>query len=112
VTSNSGFPAGLSGEVSFRFMPTGNEVMVTWALTIAAGITLRSGTPIFTVDKIFVYSDNKVIPGNNVGADLTGNVYAPAYVTSAGAFQYCGPSYEGSTPSYWSGQGVYTLSKG
>jgi hypothetical protein len=112
VTSNSGFPAGISGEVSFRFMPTGNEVMVTWALTVAAGITLRNGTPIFTVDKIFVYSANKVIPGNNVGADLTGYVYAPACVTSTGAFQYCGPSYEGSTASYWSGQGVYTLSKG
>jgi hypothetical protein len=38
------------------------------------------------------------------------NVYAPAYLTRDAAFQYAGPSYQGSGASYWYGQGVYTLS--
>jgi hypothetical protein len=112
VTKTSGFPAGITGSVSFRYLPTGNEVMASWALTIAADVTLRTGNPIVTVDEFFAYSGDKFIPGNNSGADLSGNVYAPACLTSAGVFQYCGPSYEGSTASNWFGQGVYTLSAG
>ena len=112
ATYSSGFPSGVTGHVAFRFLPTGNEVMVSWAFDIAADTTLRNGTAIVTVASKFAYSDNKVIPGNNVGADLTGNVYAPAYLTSGAVFQYAGPSYEGSGTSYWYGQGVYTLSLG
>jgi hypothetical protein len=112
VRYNSGFPAGIMGEVAFRYLPTGDEVMVSWALTVAAGTTLRNGDAIVTVGKIYAYSDNKIIPGNNAGADLTGNTYAPAFLTSAAVFRYGGPSYEGSTASYWYGQGVYTRSLG
>ena len=112
ATYSSGFPAGVTGHVAFRFLPTGNEVMVSWAFDIAADTTLRNGETIVTVATKFAYNDNKIIPGNNVGADLTGNVYAPAYLTSTAEFQYAGPSYEGSGASYWYGQGVYTLSLG
>jgi hypothetical protein len=86
--------------------------MVSWAFTIAADTTLKNGETIVTVASRFAFTANKVIPGNNAGADLTGNVYAPAYLTPAGAFQYAGPSYEGSGDSWWFGQGVYTLSLG
>ena len=112
VKYSSGFPAGITGGVSFRYLPTGNEVMVSWALAIAAGTTLKSGTVIVTVDPIYAYTDNKIFPGNNEGADLTGNAYAPAWLTSAAAFKYAGPSYEGTTASYWYGQAVYTRSAG
>ena len=112
ATYSSGFPTGITGHVAFRFLPTGKEVMVSWAFDIAAGTTLHTGDAIVTVDSKFAYNDNKIIPGNNSGADLTGNVYAPAYLTSAAAFKYGGPSYAGSTASYWYGQGVYTLSLG
>jgi hypothetical protein len=68
------------------------------------------------VDTKFGYAGNKVIPANIAGADLTGNVYAAAYITSnskaAPVFQYDGPAFEGSAPAYWFGQGVYTLSLG
>jgi hypothetical protein len=112
VKYSSGFPAGITGGVSFRYLPTGNEVMVSWALAIAAGTTLKSGTVIVTVDPIYAYTDNKIFPGNNEGADLTGNAYAAAWLTSAAAFKYAGPSYEGTTASYWYGQAVYTRSAG
>jgi len=112
ATYTSGFPAGITGHVAFRVLPTGHEVMVSWTLTIAAGTTLKIGTTIVGVDTKFAFSDNKVIPGNNAGADLTGNVYAPAYLTPAGDFQYAGPTYEGSGNSWWFGQGVYTLALG
>jgi hypothetical protein len=112
VRYSTGLPAGITGGISFRYLPTGDEVLVSWALAIAAGTTLKSGTAIVTVDPIFAFTDNKIIPGNNSGADLTGNVYAPAFLTSAAVFKYCGPSYEGSTASYWYGQGVYTRSVG
>jgi hypothetical protein len=36
ATYSSGFPAGITGHVSFRFLPTGHEVMVSWAFDIAA----------------------------------------------------------------------------
>ncbi|HEY1918553.1 MAG TPA: glycosyl hydrolase family 28-related protein [Streptosporangiaceae bacterium] len=116
ATYNTGLPSGWSGEVSFRELPTGHEVMVSWELTIAAGTTVTSGTPVVTVDTKFGYAGNKVIPANIAGADLTGNVYAAAYITSnskaAPVFQYDGPAFEGSAPAYWFGQGVYTLSLG
>jgi hypothetical protein len=113
ATYSSGFPAGITGHVAFRILPTGNEVMVSWAFDIAAGTTMRTGESIVTVNSQFAYTDNKVIPGNNMGADLTGNVYAPAYLTSSAIFQYAGPSYESSTStSWWYGQGVYTRSLG
>ena len=43
ATYSSGFPAGITGHVAFRFLPTGNEVMVSWAFTVAAGTTLKGG---------------------------------------------------------------------
>jgi hypothetical protein len=112
ATYSTGFPAGITGHVAFRVLPTGHEVMVSWAFDIAAGTTLRTGDTIVTVASQFAYTDNKIIPGNNSGADLTGNVYAPAFLTADAAFQYSGPAYEGSSASYWYGQGVYTLSLG
>jgi hypothetical protein len=113
ATYSSGFPAGITGHVAFRVLPTGNEVMVSWAFDIAAGTTMKTAEAIVTVNSQFAYTDNKVIPGNNMGADLTGNVYAPAYLTSAAVFQYAGPSYESSTAvSWWYGQGIYTRSLG
>ncbi|HJP73566.1 MAG TPA: glycosyl hydrolase family 28-related protein [Pseudonocardiaceae bacterium] len=112
ATYNTGFPDGITGHVSFRFLPTGNEVMVSWAFDIRAGTTLHNGDPIVTVSPKFAYNDNKIIPGNNAGADLTGNVYAPAYLTKDAVFKYCGPTYQGAGASWWYGQGIYTLSLG
>jgi hypothetical protein len=112
ATYSSGFPAGITGHVAFRFLPTGNEVMVSWAIAIASGTTLNANTTIATVATKFAYNDNKLVPGNNSGGGLTGNVYAPAYLTSTGAFKYSGPSYKSSGASYWYGQGIYTLSVG
>jgi hypothetical protein len=113
ATYSSGFPSGVTGHVAFRSLPTGNEVMVSWAFDIAEGTTLKTGEAIVTVNSRFAYNDNKIIPGNNVGAGLTGNVYAPAYLTDGASFQYAGPTYESSGgASYWYGQGIYTLSLG
>ncbi|HUN36583.1 MAG TPA: glycosyl hydrolase family 28-related protein [Trebonia sp.] len=113
ATYSSGFPAGITGHVAFRFLPTGNEVMVSWALTIAAGTTVKSGEAIVTVNTEFAWGDNKIIPGNNAGGGLTGNVYAPAYLTPAGVFQYSGATYTStSSNSWWFGQGIYTKSLG
>jgi hypothetical protein len=116
ATYNSGLPAGWSGEVSFRLLPTGHEVMVSWELTIAAGTTVTRGEDVVTVGSRFGYAANKVIPANVAGADLDGDEYAPAYVTSNATanpiFQYAGPSFVGSAPAYWFGQGIYTLSLG
>jgi pectate lyase-like protein len=113
ATYSSGFPAGITGHVSFRMLPTGNEVMVSWAMTIAAGTTVKSGESIVTVNSKFAWGDNKIVPGNNTGGGLTGNVYAPAYLTSGAVFQYAGPSFESSTnTAWWFGQGIYTLSLG
>jgi hypothetical protein len=112
ATYSSGFPAGITGHVSFRFLPTGNEVMVSWAFTIAEGTTVKSGETIVTASSKFAYGDNKIIPGNNTGGGLN-NAYAPAYVTPAGAFQYSGPTYTSSaSASWWFGQGIYTRSLG
>jgi Pectate lyase superfamily protein len=112
ATYGSGFPSGVTGHVSFRFLPTGNEVMVSWALAIASGTTLDANSTIATVASKFSYNDNKLIPGNNSGGGLSGNVYAPAYVSPGGLFKYSGPTYKSSGTSYWYGQGVYTLSLG
>ena len=112
ATYGSGFPAGITGHVAFRLLPTGDrDVMVSWALAIAAGTTLDSGAAIVTVDTKFAYGDNKLFPGNNEGGGLSGHVYAPASLSSAGVFKYNGPSYTSSgAASYWYGQAVYTLS--
>jgi pectate lyase-like protein len=112
ATYTSGFPTGITGHVAFRMMPSGREVMVSWAFDIASGTVMSSSDPIVTVDGKFAYSDNKVIPGNNSGGGLSGNVYAPAYVTGGAVFKYCGPAYTSSGTSWWYGQGVYTLSLG
>jgi Pectate lyase superfamily protein len=111
-TYSSGFPSGITGHLSFRFLPTGNEVMVSWALAIASGTTLNSNTTIATVATKFSYGDNKLIPGNNDGGGLPGNVYAPASMSPGGLFKYSGPSYKSSGTSWWFGQGIYTLSVG
>lgn len=114
ATYSSGFPAGVTGHVAFRLLPTGREVMVTWAFAFASGTVLKPGETIVAVNSQFAYTDNKVVPGNNSGGGLTGNVYAPAYITasSTSEFQYAGPGYTVSGTSYWYGQGVYTLSLG
>ena len=112
ATYESGFPAGVSGHVSFRFLPSGNEVMVSWAFAIASGTTLNANTTIVTAASKFAYSDNKLIAGNNSGGGLTGNVYAPGEISPGGIFKYSGPSYKSSGTSYWYGQGAYTLSLG
>jgi Pectate lyase superfamily protein len=112
ATYGSGFPTGITGHVAFRFLPTGNEVMVSWAFDIASGTTLDANTTIATVATKFSYNDNKLVPGNNSGGGLSGNVYAPASVSPGGVFKYSGPSYTSSGPSWWYGQGVYTLSLG
>ncbi len=112
ATYSSGFPSGVTGHVSFRFMPSGNEVMASWSFAIASGTTLNANSTIATVASKFSYSDNKLISGNNSGGGLTGNVYAPASVSPGGVFKYSGPSYKSSGTSYWYGQGVYTLSLG
>jgi hypothetical protein len=112
ATYTSGFPAGITGHVAFRFLPTGHEVMVSWAFDIAANTAMHDGMAIITVDGKFAYTDNKVIPGNNSGAGLAGNVYAPAYLTPGAVFQYSGPAYQSSGTTWWYGQGIYTLSLG
>jgi hypothetical protein len=53
ATYSSGFPSGITGHVSFRFLPTGNEVMVSWAFAIASGTTLNANTTIATVASKF-----------------------------------------------------------
>jgi hypothetical protein len=106
-----GFPAGWTGQVSCRHLPTGNEVMLSWAFAIAAGTTVPSGLTLTAFPGGFYYSDNKILPGNVSGGSLSGNQYAPAYVTAAGAFRYEGPAFTASGGSaWWYGQGVYTLS--
>ena len=85
ATYSSGFPSGITGHVAFRFLPTGNEVMVSWAFAIASGTTLNSNTTIVAAASEFSYDDNKFIPGNNSGGGLSGNVYAPASCRPAGS---------------------------
>ena len=108
----AGSPTGVTGHVGFRVLPTGSEVMVTWAIDIASGTKMTSGETIVTAATRFAYTDNKVIPGNNQGGGLSGNAYAPAFFTAAGLFQYAGPTYTTSGTSWWYGQGVYTLRTG
>jgi hypothetical protein len=55
---------------------------------------------------------NKILPGNIAGGGVSGNQYAPAYVTSSGVFQYSGPALSGAGTAWWYGQGIYTLSLG
>ena len=88
--------------------------MVSWAFAIASGTTLDANTTIYSNTGIseFSYGDNKLIPGNNTGGGLSGNVYAPASMSPGGVFKYSGPSYTSSGTSWWYGQGVYTLSLG
>jgi hypothetical protein len=112
ATYNSGFPAGVTGHVAFRFLPTGNEVMVSWAFDIASGTVVGSGQVFATVNPRFAFDDNKIIFGNNSGGGLNGNVYAPAYLSSNAEFKYAGPAYTSSGTSWWYGQGIYTLSLG
>lgn len=107
----SGFPSGWSGQVSCRKLPTGNEVMLSWALEIATGIVVTSGLSIMTLPVGFYYTANKVLPGNVSGGPLSGNQYAPAYVSDAGSLEYKGPDFTSTGgESWWYGQGVYTLS--
>ena len=109
VEYTGGFPAGVTGHVALRRLPTGSEVMVTWALVIASGTTLQAGQTIVQVASRFAYTDNKIIPGNCTGGGLIGNVYVPAYLTAGGALQYAGPTRQSSGTTWWYGQGVYTL---
>ena len=107
----SGFPSGWSGQVSCRKLPTGNEVMLSWALEIATGTVVTSGLSLMTLPTGFYYSANKVLPGNISGGPLSGNQYAPAYVSATGALEYKGPDFTSTGgESWWYGQGIYTLS--
>jgi hypothetical protein len=113
VTYTSGFPTGFTGNVSFRFLPTGNEVIVSWALAIASGTKVASNTTIVTAASLYSANDNKLLPGNATGSGLSGNVYAPAEMSPGGIFKYLGPAYTSTGgSSWWFGQGVYSLSVG
>ena len=65
-----------------------------------------------TLGSRFHYTDNKILPGNIAGSGLSGDQYAPGYVTGSGVFQYNGPALSGSSTAWWYGQGIYTLSLG
>jgi hypothetical protein len=111
--TGTALPTGITGNVSFRFLPTGNEVMVSWGLAIASGTKMTSGTTIVTAASLYSAGGNKLIPANATGSGLTGNVYAPAEMSPGGAFKYLGPTYTSTGgSSWWFGQGVYTLSVG
>jgi hypothetical protein len=113
VTYNTGLPSGWTGHVSLRFLPTGNEVMISWAFNIASGTAVGRNAAVVTPGSQFHYTDNKIIPGNIAGGGLSGNVYAPGSVTATGTFQYNGPAFTatGGT-AWWFGQGIYPLSLG
>jgi hypothetical protein len=112
ATYSSGLPSGWTGHVSCRFLPTGNEVMISWALDIASGTVVGKDTAVVTLGSRFHYTDNKVLPGNIGGGGLTANQYAPASVTPTGTFQYNGPPFTASGTAWWYGQAIYTLSLG
>jgi Pectate lyase superfamily protein len=112
ATYESGLPSGWTGNVSFRFLPTGNEVMVSWALDIAAGTAVSSGLVVVSPNSEFHYSDNKVLPADLAGGGVTGHQYAPAVLTATGNFQYEGPSFTATGTAWWYGQGIYTRSLG
>ena len=111
ITYSSGLPTGWTGHVSCRLLPSGNEVMLSWAFAIASGTVIKSSLAVATVASRFHYNDNKVIPANMSGGG-SGNQYAPAYMTSAGVFEYNGPAFTASGSAWWYGQGIYTLSVG
>jgi hypothetical protein len=99
--------------VSFRFLPTGNEVIVSWALAIASGTKVASNTTIVTAASLYSANDNKLLPGNATGSGLSGTVYAPAEMSPGGVFKYLGPAYTSTGgSSWWFGQGVYSLNVG
>jgi len=110
-TYNTGL-SGWTGHVSARFLPTGNEVMVSWALDIAGGTTVSPGQVVVTLASNLCYTDNKHLPGDLSGGGSTSHQYAPAVLTAAGNFQYEGPSFTASSTVWWYGQAVYTLSLG
>ena len=112
ATYAGGLPTGITGDVAFRILPTGQEVMVTWALSIASGTVLTNGQSILTANPKFAYSDTKVVPGNLAGGGLSTDTYAPAYLTSGAVFQYHGPTHTATAAAKWYGQGIYTLSLG
>ena len=112
VTYGTGLPSGWTGHVSLRFLPTGNEVIISWAFDIAPGTDVHNGLAVATLANGFCYSDNKVLPGNIAGASFTGNEYAPGSVTPAGTFEYSGPAFNSTGVGWWYGQGIYTLSVG
>jgi hypothetical protein len=112
ATYSSGLPSGWTGHVSCRFLPTGNEVMVSWAFDIASKSVVTSNLTVATLASMFHYTDNKILAGNIAGGALSGNQYAPASVTATGIFQYNGPAFTASGPAWWYGQGIYTLSLG
>jgi Pectate lyase superfamily protein len=112
ATYASGLPAGWTGHVSARLMPTGHEVMLSWSFVIAAGTRVSNGLVIATLGSRFLYTDNKVLSGNVNGGGLAGSQYAPAFVAPTGEFQYHGPSFTASSTAWWYGQGIYTLSLG
>jgi hypothetical protein len=112
ATYSTGLPSGWTGHVSCRFLPTGNEVMLSWAFDIASGTAVSSSQAVVTLGSRFHYTDNKILPGNIAGGGVSGNQYAPAYVTSSGVFQYSGPALSGAGTAWWYGQGIYTLSLG
>src|SRR5262249_11148523 len=96
ATYATGLPHGWTGHVSCRFLPTGNEVMLSWAFTIANGTAVGTRLTVATLANRFHYTDNKILPGNLNGGGVTGNQYAPAFVTPPGIFQYNGPAFTAS----------------
>ena len=112
ATYASGLPEGWTGHVSARIMPTGHEVMLSWAFNIAAGTAVSNEQVAAVLGSRFRYADNKILPGNVNGGGLAGSQYAPAFLTPAGQFQYHGPSFTAASTAWWYGQGLYTLSLG
>jgi len=112
IPYDGSLPSGWTGHVNFRFLPTGNEVMVSWALDIAGGTAVSPGLVVAAPASKFCYTDNKHLPGDISGGGVSGHQYAPAVLTAAGNFQYEGPSFTASSTVWWYGQAIYTLSVG
>lgn len=103
-----GFPAGWTGKVAWRKLDDGDLVFLKWALTIASGSAMVSGTTVATIAAPgFFPSDNTDIPGTLSGGE-TGP--APGHLTSGGIFKYQGPAFTPSAATFWYGQGVFSNS--
>jgi len=109
ISQKTGFPTGWSGVVDYRMLPTGDQVMISWALVIASGTAISTNETLFTLPASWYYSDSKILPAAINGGGLTGYQFAPAVIRSDGTFRYGGPAATASGTAWWYGQGIYTL---